>query len=120
MLDKEQITFFKTALEAKKVKIQKNLNLTSLEMDSMVHNELKDEGDHASMALGHTVDNAILAQQSKELTEIELALDKIQEELYGICEMCEEEINIERLKVKIFARYCITCREVVEKQQIKN
>jgi len=117
MLNEEQIIFFKTALEAKKVRIKKNLNLTSLEMDDMVNNELKDEGDHASMALGHTVDNAILAQQSRELTEIELALGKIQEDVYGICEMCEEEINIERLKVKIFARYCITCREVVEKQQ---
>ena len=117
MLDQEQITFFKSALEAKRDRIKKNLNLTSLEMDSMVHNELKDEADHASMALGHTVDNAILAQQSRELTEIELALDKIQENLYGTCEMCEEEINIERLKVKIFARYCITCREVVEKRQ---
>ena len=117
MLNKEQITFFKSALEIKKEKIKNNLNLTSLDMDNMVQNDLKDEGDHASMALGHTVDNAILAQQSRELTEIELALDKIQEGLYGTCEMCEEEINIERLKVKIFARYCITCREVVEKQQ---
>ena len=117
MLDQQQITFFKTALEAKRDKIKKNLQQTSLEMDDMNKNDLKDEGDHASMALGHTVDNAILSQQSKELGEIELALDKIQENIYGICEMCEEDINIERLKVKIFARYCITCREVVEKRQ---
>jgi len=116
MLDQQQITFFKTALESKRDKIKSNLNLTSLEMNAMNRNDLKDEGDHASMSLGHAVDNAILTQQSKELTEIELALDKIQNELYGICEMCEEDINIERLKVKIFARYCITCREVVEKR----
>ena len=117
MLDNQQITFFKTALELKRDKIQKNLNLTSLEMDEMNQNDLKDEGDHASMALANTVDNAILAQQARELTEIKLALDKIQEKIYGTCEMCEEEINVERLKVKIFARYCITCREVVEKRQ---
>lgn len=116
MLEQEQIIFFKTALEEKRTQIKKNLNLTTLEMDGMVYNELKDEGDHASMALGQSVDNAILTQQSRELTEIELALDKIQDKVYGICEMCEDEINIERLKVKIFARYCITCREVVEKQ----
>jgi len=117
MLNVTEIKFFKNALEEKKIKIENNLNSTSLEMNEMRRNELKDEGDHAAMSLETAVDNAILGQQSKELAEIELALGKIDNNLYGICEMCEEEINVERLKVKIFARYCITCREVVEKEQ---
>ena len=117
MLNAAEINFFKTALEARKQKIQNNLNSTSIEMNEMRRNELKDEGDHAAMSLETAVDNAILGQQAKELAEIELALGKIKESIYGICEMCEEEINIERLKVKNFARYCITCREVVEKEQ---
>ena len=117
MLNSEQIKFFKSALEAKRDRIKKNLHMTSSEMDSMSHNDLRDEADFASTSLGRAVDNAILNQQAQELAEIELALDKIKDNLYGICEMCEEEINIERLKVKIFARYCITCREVIEKEQ---
>jgi len=116
MLNETEINFFKRALEARKEKIKDNLNRTTVEMCQMRRNELKDEGDHAAMSLENAVDNAILGQQSKELAEIEAALDKIEEKLYGICEMCEEEINIERLKVKIFARYCISCREVVEKE----
>jgi DnaK suppressor protein len=116
VLDKEQVKFFHTALEARKMKIQNNLNITTIEMDSLNTNELKDEADHASTSLGRAVDNAILNQQANELAEIELALGKISDNLYGVCEMCEEEINIERLKVKIFARYCITCREVIEKE----
>jgi len=116
MLDREQMEFFRIALSKRKEQIKNNLNATTTEMNSMVNNDLKDEGDHASASLGRAVDNAILDQQAKELAEIELALDKIKSELYGICEMCEEEINIERLKVKIFARYCITCREVIEKE----
>lgn len=117
MLKLEEVGSFKTALEDRKARIEANLNTTSVEMNEMRHNELKDEGDHAAMSLETAVDNAILDQQSKELAEIELALGKINNHLYGICEMCEEEINIERLKVKNFARYCITCREVVEKEQ---
>jgi DnaK suppressor protein len=117
MLNASELKFFKTALEARKEKIENNLNSTSREMSGMRRNELKDEGDHAAMSLEVAVDNAILGQQSKELAEIEAALDKIENNLYGICEMCEEDINIERLKVKNFARYCITCREVVEKEQ---
>jgi DnaK suppressor protein len=117
MLNTTEIKFFKTALELRKAKIETNLNATSIEMNEMRRNELKDEGDHAAMSLETAVDNAILGQQSKELAEIELALGKINNNLYGTCEMCEEEINVERLKVKNFARYCITCREVVEKEQ---
>jgi len=117
MLDAREIQFFKTALEAHKAKIERNLSTTSIEMNEMRRNELKDEGDHAAMSLETAVDNAILGQQSKELAEIELALGKIKDNLYGTCEMCEEEINVERLKVKNFARFCITCREVVEKEQ---
>jgi DnaK suppressor protein len=117
MLNTTEVNFFKTALEARKKKIEHNLSSTSIEMNEMRRNELKDEGDHAAMSLETAVDNAILGQQSKELAEIELALGKMKKNLYGICEMCEEEINIERLKVKNFARFCITCREVVEKEQ---
>jgi len=117
MLNVDQIKFFKTSLAERRDQIRNNLYATTVEMNSLNTNELKDEADHASTSLGRAVDNAILNQQAKELAEIELALDKIRGNLYGICEMCEEEINIERLKVKIFARYCITCREVIEKEQ---
>jgi DnaK suppressor protein len=111
----EEITFFKKELEDRKAKIEQNLNATSGEMSQMRSNELKDEGDHAAMSLETAVDNAILTQQSQELKEIEDALDRIKNNTYGECEMCGVDINIERLKVKIFARYCISCREVVEK-----
>jgi DnaK suppressor protein len=117
MLNEIELKEFKTALEERKRKIENNLDATSVEMNDMRRNELKDEGDHAAMSLETAVDNAILGQQVKELAEIELALGKIQNHLYGKCEMCEEEINVERLKVKNFARFCITCREVVEKDQ---
>jgi len=116
MLNTEEIEFFKKALVKRKEKIETNLSTTSGEMHLMRENELKDEGDHAAMSLETAVDNAILGQQSKELAEIELALDRINNKTYGVCDMCGDDINIERLKVKNFARYCITCREVVEKE----
>ena len=116
MLNSEEIKFFKSELEARKAMIEQNLNKITVDIHGLRRNELKDEGDHAAMSLETAVDNAILGQQSKELAEIELALDRIKSNLYGECEMCGDEINIERLKVKIFARYCITCREVIEKE----
>ncbi len=117
MLNKAALEKFQNSLLDRRVQIEKNLTGTTLELDEMRELELNDEGDFASVSAETVVDSAILEQQRKELNEIELALDKIKNGTYGICEMCEEPIGIQRLEVKNFARFCITCREINEKEQ---
>ncbi|MFT7879480.1 MAG: RNA polymerase-binding protein DksA [Sulfurimonas sp.] len=117
MLTKEEMQAFDEKLSTRKAQIEKNLAGTELELDAMRDLELNDEGDFAAASAESTVDSAILVQQRKELAEIELALDKIKKGTYGVCEMCEEPIGLKRLEVKNFARFCITCREINEKEQ---
>ena len=45
------------------------------------------------------------------LRDINLALEKIKKEKYGICEKCGKEIPLERLKVSPEARFCLKCRK---------
>lgn len=116
MLSKSEMNKFKEQLLKRKTQIEKNLFGTNQELRAMRNMDPKDEADYASLSAETVVDNAILEQQYKELAEIDLALDKIVAETYGICEMCEEPIGIARLRVKIFARFCITCREITEKE----
>jgi DnaK suppressor protein len=116
MLTEIELESFKDQLEKRKAQIEKNLDDTSLEMKGMRNQDPKDDADYASLSAETAVDSAILEQQRKELAEIDLALDKILNKTYGVCEMCEEPIGVERLKVKIFARFCITCREITEKE----
>ena len=118
MLDTKQIDLFRKALEEKKEKIKNNLNITSSEMNSSTQNNPKDEGDHASMATGYSVGNVILNKQFHKLLAIERSLQKIEDGEYGICDLCAEPIHIDRLKVKIFADYCISCREIIENQRL--
>ncbi|HFQ62083.1 MAG TPA: RNA polymerase-binding protein DksA [Epsilonproteobacteria bacterium] len=117
MLTNVELEEFKNKLLDRRVQIEKNLTGTSLELDGMRDLELNDEGDYAAASAETIVDSAILVQQRKELNEIELALDKIKQGTYGICEMCEDPIGRPRLEVKNFARFCITCREINEKEQ---
>jgi len=117
MLTQEELEMFKTKLQERRVQIEKNLAGTTLELNGMRELELNDEGDFAAASAETMVDSAILEQQRKELAEIDLALDKIINGTYGICEMCEEAIGKDRLAVKNFARFCITCREINEKEQ---
>ena len=37
---------------------------------------------------------------------------------YGICDRCNEDIPIKRLKVRPMARYCISCKQQFENEQM--
>ena len=117
MLKQTELNEFQNKLQDRRIQIEKNLRGTTLELEEMRELELNDEGDFAAASAETIVDSAILIQQRKELNEIELALDKIKKGTFGICEMCEEPIGLPRLRVKNFARFCITCREITEKRQ---
>ena len=97
--------------------IKENIAKAEEEIDLMRNQSPTDEGDYAVLLNDSAIDDTLIAKQMKKLEEIELALDKMSRGDYGICEMCEEEIDIERLRVKPFAKFCISCREINEKEQ---
>ncbi|CAA6814540.1 MAG: C4-type zinc finger protein, DksA/TraR family [uncultured Sulfurovum sp.] len=117
MLNKEELETFKKELEKMKLQIQSNLDNSSLEMNTLRDNEPKDEGDYASVERGQSLANTLMDKQVQKLAAIERSLKRIQNGTYGICEACGEKINVERLKVKVFADYCISCREVIEHEK---
>jgi len=112
-----ELEFFVDMLESRKSQIQKNIMGVEKELKELNSLELNDEADHASVSNDNLREVAIGQQQELELIEIQVALGKIKDKQYGICEMCEEDVSIQRLKVKPHAKYCIDCREIVEKQQ---
>ncbi len=112
-----ELEYFSEILKNRREQIIKNINGVEDEIAQLRSCELKDEGDYASVSNNNLVESAIGVQQEMELMEIELALAKIKNGEYGICEMCEEEIGFQRLKVKAHAKYCIDCREIAEKNQ---
>jgi DnaK suppressor protein len=116
MLKDNEIQAFKKELEEMKQQIQKNLNYSSSEMNSLRENELKDEADHALVQKGENIVKTLLDRQHETLEAIDRSLERIENGTYGICESCGNDINIERLKVKIFADYCIVCREIMERE----
>ena len=112
-----ELNYFKEILESRKEQILKNISSVNSELNQLSNLELNDEGDHAAVNNNSMVESAIVQQQQQELQEIEKALAKIANGEYGICEMCEDEIGFQRLKVKPHAIYCIDCREIVEKSK---
>jgi len=112
-----ELNYFKEILESRRDQINKNIDSVNSELNQLNSLELNDEGDHASVNNNSMVESVIVQQQAKELEEIEVTLAKIAAGEYGICEMCEDDIGFQRLKVKPHAIYCIDCREIVEKSK---
>jgi len=73
--------------------------------------------DQASSERDRELDLLLGDREREKLRNIDEALLKIGEGEYGVCEECEEEIPIGRLKIVPFARYCVKCKADIEKQQ---
>jgi len=73
--------------------------------------------DQASSERDRELELLLGDREREKLHSIDEALLKIKEGEYGICEECEEDIPLGRLKVVPFARYCVKCKADIEKQQ---
>jgi DnaK suppressor protein len=116
-VQKSELDYFKEILNSRRDQIKKNIDSVNSELNQLNALELNDEGDHASVNNNSMVESAIVTQQKQELQEIEIVMSKIENDEYGTCEMCEDDIGFQRLKVKPHALYCIDCREIVEKSK---
>ncbi len=55
-----------------------------------------------------------LNQEIVKLKKINIALKRIYDKSYGICEICGEYISGKRLKVVPYAKFCIACKSKEE------
>jgi len=51
----------------------------------------------------------LLENEDQILTEIEEALARIEEGVFGLCENCQKEMSRQRLEALAYARYCVDC-----------
>ena len=59
-----------------------------------------------------------LASNEMEIVrQIDLALRKIEDSTYGVCEICSKSIPKRRLDALPYVRRCMKCQEKLEKQQ---
>ncbi len=113
---KEAITNLRQVLVNRRDALRKALDgdLTSLK-------ELRNQasGDVVDAALDSVQDeiNSQLAEvESRELARIEIALQRINEGDYGLCEGCGCNIPVARLNALPYATLCIKCQREAEKQ----
>ncbi|MGP1485279.1 MAG: RNA polymerase-binding protein DksA [Campylobacter sp.] len=114
---KNDLEHFKTLLEERKAQITKNIIDSSKEIAGLRQSGVSDEFDIASVNTDQLIEQSISTQQRQELAQIDISLQKIANKTYGICEMCEEDITLARLRVNPNAKHCIICQESLEKNK---
>ena len=55
--------------------------------------------------------------EQKLLNRINAALERIDNNTFGICELCEKKITKARLKIVPYAEMCVPCQEKLEKKK---
>jgi DnaK suppressor protein len=107
----EQIKLFKETLLKKKSLLANHLKTELSELEAPDKHHLADLEEMASDT--HDTDSVceIMAVGASTIDQIDLALSKIEEGTYGVCEDCGEHIAFERLEALPFATLCIGCKK---------
>jgi DnaK suppressor protein len=104
-----------TLLETKKQLLKEMKGRVKEEAEG-VKDEGRDTYDLASDERDREINFILNDREREKLLAIDEALQRIKEKTYGLCESCEGEIQLGRLKVLPFTRLCVKCQEENERE----
>ena len=105
---------FKSLLINNLHKLQLSARKKFLEMKGSDPQPLTDPLDRSSLEVNLNMEFIIHDRERLAMREIEDALLKIEQGLFGICEQCGCEISENRLLVSPASRLCVACQEQQE------
>jgi DnaK suppressor protein len=76
-----------------------------------------DSADLSSQDMDRGVDFSLMEMKYEQYKDIADAFRKLENDSFGLCEECGQEIDIKRLQVNPLARYCIECKTRMEQLQ---
>jgi DnaK suppressor protein len=104
---------YRQILESKAEEVRQSM---SAQKAAQVVSRLDVPSDEGDLSQHHHEEWIFLNRNTidmKLLREIADALHRIEHETYGICMECEEPISTKRLDAVPWARYCVTCQEMI-------
>jgi DnaK suppressor protein len=114
-MSKVNLKKIKEKLLAERELLVEKLKGNDLSIDD---SETPDPVDLAVRNYSKNVMLAVSENESRQLTLIDEAVARIDDEEYGLCQNCEQAITPKRLEAIPWARYCLNCQELVEKGEL--
>jgi len=116
-MKKKDLERFAARLRDEKAKVLNHTEKNKVEDLTLNTDDLPDEVDLASSELNQNVALRLRDRERLLLHKIEIALAKIENGRFGVCESCEEPIEMKRLEARPVAELCIRCKEAQELQE---
>ncbi len=110
-MSKINIEEIKDNLVTERESILRKLSNKNLSIDD---SEMPDPVDLAVNNYSKNVMLSVSENESRQLVLVTDALARIDDDEYGSCQNCEEEINPKRLNAVPWARYCLDCQQLEE------
>ena len=110
---KHKPSHYRKVLEAKAEEVRHSM---SAQKAAQVVSRLDVPSDEGDLSQHHHDEWIFLNRNTidvKLLREISDALHRLDQDTYGICMECEEPISGKRLDAVPWARYCVTCQELI-------
>lgn len=116
-LTKKELKKFRELLESKRRAVIDRARKTLSEDMALNQDDLPDEMDLASSEYYQSFEFRMRGREKFHLAKLELALRKLDEGRFGICEDCEEPIGKKRLEARPETGLCIQCKENQERDE---
>ena len=116
-LTKKELKKFQELLDEKRKSILERARQMLSEGMVLDANDLPDEMDLASSEYIQSFEFRLRGREKFLLTKLDLALKKIEEGTFGVCEICEEPIGKKRLEARPETSLCIKCKEDQEREE---
>jgi len=113
-MNKKQIDFFRGVLNHQIDELMRHADHVKSEMVSQSTQE-SESMDRASADTDQSLKLKIRSRESLLIKKIRNALERIENNSYGICDACGEDISILRLKARPVTTKCIHCKEEEER-----
>ena len=116
-LTKKELKKFQELLEEKRKDVLDRARRMLDEGMVLDANDLPDEMDLASSEYIQSFEFRLRGREKSLLSKLDLALKKIDDGTFGICEICEEPIGKKRLEARPETTLCIKCKEDQEREE---
>jgi DnaK suppressor protein len=105
---------FGHALHAALIELFRRTGVTEEELGSLGEREVGGPIEDAARTEIQGILGRLDDREQAEFDEIDAALDRLRVETFGLCETCQGDIPIERLRAIPIARRCLTCQHAQE------
>lgn len=116
-LTKKELGKFKELLEEKRRAVLERARKTLTEDMTLDTNDLADEMDLAASEYIQSFEFRLRGREKSLLAKVDLALKKIEDGTFGVCDSCEEPIGKKRLEARPETSLCIRCKEDQERDE---